>query len=53
MLPVRLCSPPVNNRVEDGVRSLDESVPYGARQRVISATYKYYANAIEKENDHF
>ena len=44
ILPVRLRSPPVNHRVENGVRCFDMCVPYFTDYRYAGVPHNYYAN---------
>ena len=44
VLPVRLRSPPVNDRVENGVRRFDKRLPYFKDHHYTSAVQNYYAN---------
>ena len=53
VLSVRLRSPPVNDRVENGVRRFYKRVPYFTDHHYTGVLCNYYANPIEEENNHF
>ena len=44
VLLVRLHSPPINDRVENGVRRFDKHMPYFTDHYYTSAMHNYYAN---------